>query len=103
MALSKPVCTVRVMVSPLGLGLGHAGVEAVDVAHPELRHLLIAIFHLAHRPAQGNDRLLRVGDDGGKQVRDSVIDGELEHLGIDHDQAAFFRREPVEPATGSWC
>ena len=29
-------------------------------------------------------------------MRDAVIDGELEHLGIDHDQAAFFRREPVE-------
>ena len=27
-------------------------VEAVDVAHAELRHLLVAVLHLAHGPAQ---------------------------------------------------
>ncbi len=67
---------------------GHAGVVAVDVAHAELRHLLVALFHLAHRPLQGDHGLLRVGHDRREQMGNAVIDGELEHLGIDHDQPA---------------
>jgi hypothetical protein len=68
-----------------------AGVEAVDVAHAEARHLLVALLHLAHRPLQGDDRLLGIGDDRGQQMRDAVIDGKLQHLRIDHDQPAFLR------------
>ena len=82
----------------LRLGFGDAHVVAVDVAHAELRHLLVALFHLAHRPLQRDDGLARVGDDRREQMRDAVIDGELEHLGIDHDQPALLRREPVEQA-----
>jgi hypothetical protein len=43
-------------------------------------------------------RLLRVGDDGRQQVRNGIVDGELEHLRIDHDQPALIRRQPVEQA-----
>ena len=82
----------------LRLGFGDAHVEAVDVAHADLRHLLVALFHLAHRPLQRDDGLARVGDDRREQMRNAVIDGELEHLGIDHDQPALVRREPVEQA-----
>ena len=57
---------------------------------------MVAVFHLAHGPFQRDDGLLRIGDDGRQQMRNAVIDGELEHLRIDHDQAALFRRQPVE-------
>ena len=80
----------------LGLRLGDAGVEAVDVAHAELRHLLVAVLHLAHRPFERDDRLLRVGDDGRQQMRNAVIDRELEHLRIDHDEPALLRLQAVE-------
>ncbi len=84
------------MTSPLACASADAGVEAVDVAHADLRHLLVALLHLAHRPFQGDDRLLGVGDDGREEVRDAVIDGEFEHLGVDHDQPALLGLEPVE-------
>ena len=29
-------------------------------------------------------------------MRDAIVDRELEHLGVDHDEAALLRREPVE-------
>ena len=84
------------MRSPFFSACGDAGVEAVDVAHADLRHLAVAVLHLADRPLQRDDRLLRVGDDGGQKMRDAVIDGELQHLRVDHDQAAFGRRHAVE-------
>ena len=51
----------------LGAGLGGADIVAVDVAHAELRHLPVALLHLAHRPFQRQNGLLRVGDDGGRR------------------------------------
>ena len=80
----------------LGEGLGDAGVEAVDVAHAELRHLLVAILHLPHRPFERDDGLLRIGDDRGQEVRDAIVSGELEHLRIDHDEPASLGLHAVE-------
>ena len=82
----------------LGLGFDEALIVAVDVAHAELGHSLVALFHLAHRPFQRDHRLLRVGHDRRQQMRDAVIDGEFEHLRIDHDQAALVRPQPVDQA-----
>ena len=87
----------------LGARLGDARVEAVDVAHADLRHLLVAVLHLAHRPFERDDRLLRIGDDGGQQMRNAVVDGELEHLRIDHDQPALLGLQAIEQATSPWC
>ena len=83
-------------VSPFGFGLGEPRVVAVDVAHAELRHALVAAFHLAHGPFQRDHGLLRIGHDRREQMRDAVIDGEFEHLGIDHDQPALLGRHAVE-------
>ena len=84
------------MTSPSACGLGHAGVEAVDVADADLGHLLVAVLHLAHRPFQRDDGLLGVGDDGRQQVRDAVVDRQFQHLGVDHDEPALLRLQPVE-------
>ena len=75
-----------------------AHVVAVDVAHAELRHFLVAVLHLAHRPLERDDRLLRIGDDRRQQMRDAVIDRQFEHLRIDHDQPALIRPQPIEQA-----
>jgi hypothetical protein len=53
----------RVSCSPSWRRHGDALVEAVDVAHAELRHLLVAVLHLADRPFQRHTAFLRVGDD----------------------------------------
>ncbi len=65
----------------------HLAVEAGDVAHAERRHELVAPLHLGDAPAQRVGRLLHVGDDRREQVRDALVDRELEHLRVDHDQA----------------
>ena len=80
----------------LGFGLQDAGIVALDVAHAELRHALVALLHLAHRPFERDHRLLRVGHDRREQMRDAVIDRQLEHLRIDHDEFALVGRQPVE-------
>ena len=80
----------------LALGLAHARIVAVDVAHAELRHFLVALLHLAHRPFERDHGFLRIGDDRGEQMRDAVIDRQLEHFRIDHDQPALVRPQPIE-------
>ena len=80
----------------LGFRFGEPRVVAVDVAHAELRHFLVAAFHLAHRPFERDHRFLRIGHDRRQQMRDAVIDRELEHLRIDHDQPALIRPQPVD-------
>ena len=79
-----------------GFGLADAHIEAVNIADAKLGHFLVALFHLAHGPFEGDDGLFGVGDDGGEQMRDAVIDGEFEHFRIDHDQAALLGGEAVE-------
>jgi hypothetical protein len=80
----------------LGQRLAHAAVIALDVAHAHLGHLAVAFLHLAHDPFQGDDGLFRVGDDGGQQMRDAVIDRQFQHLRVDHDQPAFLGRQLVK-------
>ena len=57
----------------LGLRLGEPRVEAVDIADSELRHLAVAVFHLAHRPFQRENGFARVGDDGSEEVRNPIV------------------------------
>jgi len=80
----------------LGQGLADTTVIAFDVAHAHLGHLAIALFHLAHGPLQRDNGLFRVGHNGGQQMRDAVIDRQFQHLGVDHDHPAFFRRQLVQ-------
>jgi len=75
---------------------GDAAIVAFDVAHAHLGHFAITFFHLAHGPFQRHQRLFGVGHDGAQQMRDAVIDRQFEHLGVDHDHAAFFGRQFIE-------
>ncbi len=71
-------------------------VEAVNIAHADLRHLAIAVFHFAHGPFERDNGLLRVRHNRRQQMRNAVIDGKLQHLGVDHDEAEFLRRHAIE-------
>ncbi len=80
----------------LFLSLAGALVVAGDVADAELGHPAIAVLHLAHGPLQGHDRLLGIGHDRRQQVRDAVIDRQLQHLGVDHDETALGGRVAIQ-------
>ncbi len=69
------------------IALADLVVVAREVAHRDGRHELVAAVHLDHAPVQRRGRLAHVGDHGGQEVRDALVDGKLEHLRIDHDQA----------------
>ena len=79
-----------------GAELGGLVVEARQVAHTRLRHQLITAFHFAHGPLQRVHGLLRIGHDRRQKVRDAFIDREFEHLRVDHDEAALFRRVTIQ-------
>ena len=68
--------------------LGDAGVVARRCCARPARHGAVALLHLAHHPLERDDRLLRVGDHRRQQVRDAVVDRQLQHLRVDHDEAA---------------
>ena len=74
----------------LGQRILHAAIEAVDIAHAHLGHLAIAFLHLAHDPFERDNRLLGIGHNRRQQMRDTVIDAEFQHLGINHNHPAFF-------------
>ncbi len=76
--------------------LCHLLVVAGDVAHPQLRHRAVAALHLAHRPFQRADCLGRLRHHRGQQMRDAIVDRQLQHLRVDHDEAHLLRREAVE-------
>ena len=62
-------------------------VELVDVLEAERREVVVAGVHLAHDPLQGLGGLLGVRDDRGDEVRDALVGGELDALGVDEDEA----------------
>ncbi len=98
---SKPVCTVRDRCSPRALRFAHARVEGFDVAHRERGHALVALLHLGDDPVERRHRLVRIGDDRRQQMRNAVVDRELQHLRIDHQEAALLRRSAGTASTGS--
>ena len=80
----------------LHLGLAHLGVEAGELAHADRRHHPIALLHLLDRPFERADRLGGLGHHRREQMRDVVVDAQLEHLRIDQDHLALLGRQPVE-------
>ena len=82
----------------LGDRLLDVAVVLLDVADAFGRERLVALFHLAHRPAQRVRRLLRIDDDRRQQVRDVLVHPELEPLRIDHDHPHVVGRRAVEDA-----
>ena len=58
-------------------------VELVDVLEAERREVVVAGVHLAHDPLERLGGLLGVGDDRGDEVRDALVGGQLDALGVD--------------------
>jgi hypothetical protein len=62
-------------------------VIAAEIAHAEARHQPVAALHFADTPVERVCRELHVGHDGREQVRDALVNRELEHLRVDEDHA----------------
>ena len=77
---------------------GHAPVEPRDIPHPQARHEAIAPVHLGDTPTQGVGGVAHVGDHRRQQMRDPLVDRQLQHLGIDEDQAHLLGAGLVEQA-----
>ena len=73
-------------------------VVARQVADTEPGHQRVAALHLRDAPAQRVRGLLHVRDDGREQMRDALVDRELEHLRVDHDEPHVLGRGLVEQA-----
>ena len=73
-------------------------VVLLDVADAFGGERLVALFHLAHGPAQRVGRFLRIDDDGREQMGDLFVHPELESLRVDHDHPHVVGRGAVEDA-----
>ena len=74
------------------------GVVALEVAHVVLRKDLVALEHLRDGPVQCAGCLARIGHDRDEQVRDAVVDAELDDLRVDHQKAHVVRAGLVQQA-----
>ena len=80
----------------LGQGIALSGalynaVEGFQVPDSGVRHGFVSAHHLGHRPLQGSGGLLRVSHYGNQQVGDAVVNAELHHFGVHHDELDLFR------------
>ena len=78
------------------LCVAHLAVETTQVPDTQFLHQLVTPLHLGDAPAKRIGRLLHVGHDRRQQVRDALVDRQLEHLRIDHDQAHLLSRALVK-------
>ena len=72
------------------LGPGRQIVERFQVAHRVVREQLVPLEHLADRPGKRSSGLFGIGDNRDEQLGDAVIDAQLDHLGVDHQEPHLF-------------
>ena len=78
---------------PLGTGRKsdlprqHSLVEVLDMAEAEGGQVVVTLVHLADHPLQGLGSLLGTCDDGGDQVRNPLVLGQLHSFGVDEHHA----------------
>ena len=61
-------------------------IERGDVPDADARKNLVAFLHFIDDPAQCENDLLRVGDDGNDEVRQDVVMLQLDDLRVDHHE-----------------
>jgi hypothetical protein len=71
-------------------------VELVDVLEAERREVVVAGVHLTHDPLEGLGGLLGVGDDRRDEVRDALVGGQLDPLGVHEHETHLIGGGPHE-------
>ncbi len=79
-------------------GLIHLTVIAGQVANPQGGHQLVTPLHFPDAPAQAVGGVFHIGNDRGQQVRNALIDRQLQHLRVHQHQSYFVRRGFVQQA-----
>ena len=77
---------------------GQLGIVIVDIAHAVAAERPVAALHFECGPLQDRRGLLGIRDYRVQQVRDVIVEGKLDHLGIDHQQTHPVRAEQVQQA-----
>ena len=72
------------------------GVVTGQISNAQFAHELVAPLHLDHTPIQRMGGLTHVCHDRCQQVRNPLIDGHLQHFGVDHEQPHIARFSLVE-------
>ena len=70
---------------PVLLGL-HNAIVGFQIPHTGVAHQLIPAEHFRHGPLQRACRLLRVGDHGDEQMGNAIVNAQLYHFGVYHDE-----------------
>ena len=73
-------------------------IEARHITDIHLGHFTVAIFHFPHGPFQGHHSLFRLCHHRGEQMRAAIIDRELKHFRVNHDELTLLWRERVHQA-----
>ena len=69
-----------------------------QISNASIRHDLISTHHFGNCPLQAACSLLRIRNNRNEQMRNTVIDAELHHLGVNHNQLHIFRAGLVQQA-----
>ena len=80
---------IRQRLVPLG---DQAPVVGVDVARPGAVQQPVAAFHLPGGPIEHTNHPLQLDHHRRPQMRDAIVGGQFNHLGIDHDELYLGRR-----------
>ena len=67
-----------------------------NVSHMFSFKNIIASIHFSRCPSERRDRFRSMSDDRVIEVRDTIIESELDALRVDHDEAKILRWVPVE-------
>src|SRR6266550_466221 len=69
-----------------------------DVPHTLGRKQLVTTIHLRHGPAQGRRGLVRFDQHGQSEMRQAVVAGQLDALGVDQEKTHVFGRDLEQQA-----
>ena len=84
---------------PLAVGVQlHTTIELLQIAAGIRFQQTVAVLHLHDGPLEHRRRIAIVGNHLVTQVRQRVVDAELDHFRIDHQESQCTRRMPVDEA-----
>ena len=69
-----------------------------QITNAHIRHHLVSPQHFRHSPLKAACRLFRIGDNRNQKLRNAVVDAQLDHLGVHHDEFYFLGTGLIQKA-----